>query len=614
MSSKSFELGRRSFSVWAFVLLVFALTFVRGPAAIDSNLALAQTEFESPDGLPAMDDGSDSPPPKKRSVKKIVKPKAKSAPKPTPRPKPRVKVKPAVEDEELAETEEPVSKPKAKAKKVAANAVKKKTKKISKEEPELPDDEAEESTDEEAENLEDEGDDTESTLTEERDPVKISSNARELAIRSIGTSKISVSKTARKYIPKDFEVRLAERLIQELNAKTYFEPQAIDVAFNMRTRKRDLQAAAKKANVDGLLVFEIGLEEIRAYLASVSGRRIRSFEFRYKVGEMDEKNVVSLISERIIEGFIQAIPYRGFVTASEKNGATVNLGSNHSVQEGDVLELFEFRRPNFNSTQKMLMNVKVVKVVGPAESQVALTDATPKGTRIPASAKVAFSLSKSTTPVVAATDHSVVSGKWWFGFGAEIESLGAEAAAPQYESKVFKVNSAPFAYASGGNDLMTFHAAFGSGRSESETLGFFDLQGTYAIYQLGGAQSAWTIAAGARLFFIQVTPNPQTLSALESTTIVSPIAELKYQYVPRGRIRLVGLGEIFWPIYTNGAAIGALPFAFGAGVGGGLQLALTSKFGMEVSGKVRYLRRPIDGQSGVQERQSILRAGLIFSF
>lgn len=461
----------------------------------------------------------------------------------------------------------------------------------------------------------------ESIVTEERDPVRRGSNAREMAVRVVGLGKISVLPVARKFVPKDLELRLFERLMQDLGSKTYFEPQGLDGAFDLRTRAAVLAAASKKAGTDGVLVFEIGLEEIKGYLASASGLRIRTFDFKYRLGELDEKNVVSILTDRLIDGVVQAIPYRGFVTAVDKttSTATVNLGSSHAVKEGDVLELFEFRRPDFNSTRKLLLEVQIKKVLGPSESQVGLMPGASKGTPIEPFAKVGFALAGKTVTntaatVVEATDQSVVSGRWWFGFGGELDSLGAEAAAEKYESKVFKINGAPFGYAALGNDVLTMRAAFGSGRSDTETLNFFDVQGTYVVYQFGGAQSAWTIGAGGRVFLIQVSPNPGVRSALESTTIVSPMAEFKYQYVPKGRIRLVGTGEVFWPVYTNGAAIGALPFAFGAGLGAGMQIAITPKFGFEVFGKVRYLRRPIDGQSGIQERQSMLGTGLLFSF
>lgn len=450
----------------------------------------------------------------------------------------------------------------------------------------------------------------ESVVGEERDPIKIQANSRELAVRVVGISKISVLPSARKYIPQDFENRLAERLIQDLAAKTYFEPQPIDGVYDLKSRASVISDAIKKASADGLLVFQIGIEKVQGYLAASSGRRIRTFDFKFKIGELEDKNAVSVITDRVVEGIVGAIPYRGFVTATDNGSATVNLGTAHGIKEGDKLELFEFRRPNFNATHKVLMEVQVKKVNGPSESIVEPVNG--KNARIEPFSKVSFSLSKNSA--VAATDHSVVSGKWWFGFGGELNSFSAEAAAPKYESRVFKINGAPFGYAAGGNDVYTFRGAFGSGRSDVETLSFFDFQTTYALYQFGGAQSAWSMGVGGRVFMVTVTPNPGVTSALESTMLVSPMAELKYQYVPRGRIQLHGIVEVFWPIYTTGAQAGALIFAFGAGAGGGMQIAITNKFGVEVFGKLRYLRRPIDGQSGVQERQSVLGAGLIFSF
>lgn len=609
----------RSFlPVVAFILCLTTMTIV--PSLVWGPAAFAQSDdtptpdeidnMADPGGLPSTDDSGEPAPvkTKKKTAKKIVKKPVKKAV--VKKPIKKTVVQPAA-----------VKKP---AKKVVKPAATKKKAESETDDVTLDEADSEEgesvSDTDAAESTEAETDDTESVLTAGRDPLKKMTDARELAVRVVGLGRISVTKAARKYVPKDLENRLVERLVQDLASKTYFEPQAIDGAFNLRTRASVLSAASKKGNADGLLVFEIGLEEIKGFLASASGRRIRTFDFKYRVGEVEEKNAVSILADRMIEGIVQAIPYRGYVTSTDKAGsATVNLGSNHAIKEGDILDLFEFRRPDFNSTHRFLLQVSVKKVVGPSESQVSVLASAPKGTRISPFAKVSFAIASTAPgaknpPMIAATDHSAVSGRWWFGFGGEVDSYGAEAAAPQYESKVFKINSAPFFYAAAGNDLLTFKGAFGSGRSETETLGIFDFQGTYTIYQLGSAQSAWTISAGGRVFYINVTPNPGIVSALETTMIVSPMAEFRYQYVPRGRIRLVGIGEVFWPIYTSGASIGALPFAFGAGAGAGIQLAITAKFGFEVMGRIRYLRRPIDGQSGVQERQSILGAGLLFSF
>lgn len=442
--------------------------------------------------------------------------------------------------------------------------------------------------------------------------------SRDLAIRSVGIGKVSVLRSARRYVPKDLETRLTERLIQDLTSKTYFEPKPLDGRFDSRSSASVLSEAASAASSDGLFVFEIGLEEIKGYLASASGVRLRNFEVRYLVGELETANAVSILADRIVESVVRAVPYRGFVTEVDgsKTTATVNLGTVHGIREGDLLELFEFRRSSFNSTRRRLFDVKVVKVDA-TESSVSILDEASTRQQIEPYSKISFSMRPAATSAPAAVEAigpSVVTGRWWFGFGGELNSFGADAAAPQYESRVFKVNGAPFGYLAAGNDQLTLRGAFGSASSTSETLRFLDGQATYSVYQVGGAQAAWTLAAGARVFLIQVTPNPNVISALETTNIISPMAELKYHYVPKSRIRLVGTAEVFWPIYSSGAAVGALPFAFGAGLGGGLQIALTSKFGFEVSGKVRYLRRPIDGQNGIQERQSTLSTGLLLSF
>lgn len=609
----------RVFRTFKALFLVFLLSTL-GPLAAWGPAAWAEDDdAPTPDeientadagGLPSTDD--DRPDadvkPSVKAKKTKAKPKAKPGVKPPTKPRPKPKAK-ALRKK---------SPPKPGGKRSAVTKVGKKTPdKLSKksasgntDDDEILDEDDEEvsATNEVDTNTEiDDGSDSEPV---ERDPVKMSANAKQLAIRSLALAKILVSRQARKFVPAETEARLSERLLQDLKSKTYFDPKPLDGAVDLRSRSGSISAAAKKAGVDGVLILEIGLEEILGSLSTVSGQKVKGFEFRYKVGELEEKNAVSILSDRIIEGIVQVTPYRGFLTSVSRATAKVNLGSDHSLKEGDVLELFEFRRPNMNSTRRLISEVVVKKVDGPAESTVGPIE----GRRfiVEPFAKVSYSISK--TMAVEATDHSVVSGRWWLGFGGQLVSFGAEAAAPKYESRLFKVNGAPFGFVSGGNDILTFRGAFGSARSDSETLNFFDVEGLYSVYQMGGAQSAWNFSGGGRVLLINVVALPNALSALTSTTIVSPVLEAKYSYVPKARVRLGLTGEVFWPVFTSGADIGALIFAFGAGAGVNLQLAMTSQLGLDVFGKLRYLRRPIEGQSGVQERQSLMGAGLIFSF
>jgi hypothetical protein len=591
----SISLRSRVFRIFAALMLAFALSALGsatpwGPAAWaeDDDVPTPEEIENTADagGLPSTDD--DRP---DDVVKPVKKSKAKAKPKAKPKTKPKAKAKPPAKRPS----------PKPVAKKAPVKTSKKAVSKSQKDD---------ESIDEDDEEVSDETAEEEAAEPEERDPVKMSANAKELAIRSVGLAKIQVTRDARKYVPAGTEARLSERLLQDLKSKTYFEPKALDGAVDLRSRSGTISSAAKKASVDGVLILEIGLEEILGSLSTISGQKVKGFEFRYKVGELEEKNAVSVLSDRIIEGIVQVTPYRGFLTSVSRATATVNLGSDHSIKEGDVLELFEFRRPNMNSTRRLISEVVVKKVDGPTESTVGPIEG--RSFIVEPFAKVSYSISK--TMAVEATDHSVVSGRWWMGFGGQLVSFGAEAAAPKYESRLFKINGSPFGYVTGGNDILTFRGAFGSARSESETLNFFDLEGLYSVYQIGGAQSAWNFSAGGRVLLINVVALPNALTALTSTTIISPMLEAKYSFVPKGRVRLGFTGEVFWPVYTSGADFGALIFAFGGGAGVNMQLAITSQLGVDVFGKLRYLRRPIEGQSGVQERQTLLGAGLVFSF
>jgi len=452
-----------------------------------------------------------------------------------------------------------------------------------------------------------------------KSPEKVVSN--DLAFRTVAVPPIAVAKTARKFIAKDFEKKLRDRILLDIKTLTYVQPTlaAEPLKGGMLSSERPnkvIGAYIKKAAVDGLLYVQLGLEEINTTIVSKSGRLIRTFQVKYRVAELDEKDPEIVLSQRVVDAFVLSVSYKGYVIKTDKGGALahLNLGSAHGIKVGDLLGLFEYRGGTLQSTRRSLLNVEVKEIVGPSECIVVPEKATKFGRRdrIPPVAFVSYD--KPKTISVSAEDKSIVSGRWWVSAGASVESYGAEAAAPKYESRVFKVNSTPFGTFGFGNDDITAHAGFGSAASSSETLRFFDVQATYALYQYGASQTAFIVSGGGRLLMIDVVPVPGAISALSSTNVLSPMAELRYQYVPRGRVRLIGIGEVFWPIWSTGADLGSLIFAFGGGVGGSLQLALTERFGLEVFGKARFLRRTIDGMSGVQERQSSMGAGLIFSF
>ncbi len=443
----------------------------------------------------------------------------------------------------------------------------------------------------------------------------------ELAVRTLSVPPIVVDRAARKYVANDFETALRQRLLLDIKTLTYLQP-----VLGVEPLKGGVLAAdqpnatiasyVKNAAVDGLLFVQLGLEEINSTVISKSGRLIRTFQVRYTVGELEGKDAEIALSQRIVDALVVAVPYKGYVIKLEKGGALarVNLGSAQRVKVGDLLGLFEFRGSSLRSTRRALLNVEVQEVVGPSESIVAPDKATILGgrDRVPSVAFVSYD--KPKTVAVSAEDKSIVSGRWWVSAGGTVQTFGTDAAAAKYESRAFRVNSTPFGTLAFGNDDVTVSTGFGNAISSTETLRFFDLQATYALYQRGANQAAFIVSAGGRVLMIDVVPIPGATSSLVPTNIASPMVELRYQYVPRGRVRLVGIGEVFWPVWSTGAEPGALIFAFGAGVGGSLQLALTERFGTEVYGKTRVLRRTVDGPNGVQERQTILGAGLIFSF
>ncbi len=197
-----------------------------GPAAFAEDEDVpTPDEIENmadPGGLPSTD--SDTPGavvrPSKKASSKVKKP-TKAQEKKAARAKAKAKPAPKAKEKPVKRAPKPAAKAKAAAKKPAPPAA----------ESAESDDELEADEAETNDEVVDEG-------PEEQDPVKISANAKELSIRVLGLSKIGVARSARRYVPAGLEARLSERLLQDLAAKTYYEPRAVEGASKQRKRIR----------------------------------------------------------------------------------------------------------------------------------------------------------------------------------------------------------------------------------------------------------------------------------------------------------------------------------------------------------------------------------------
>ncbi|MDX9732353.1 MAG: hypothetical protein RBT63_11320, partial [Bdellovibrionales bacterium] len=207
-----------------------------------------------PGGLPStVEDGETVRPVKKASAKKKTakeraKPAAKATKKAVKRPKPKSSVKRAKAAPAKKTTTKPVRRPKKAVEESSA--------------PETSEDEEPADDSESAYAEEDDGAEESREEAAPRDPVRANATARELAIRKVGLAQVTVTRSARRYVPKDMEKSLRETLIQDLNSRSYFSVAPLKGVARMTASDRALAGIQRKEGLEGVLVLQIGLEEI----------------------------------------------------------------------------------------------------------------------------------------------------------------------------------------------------------------------------------------------------------------------------------------------------------------------------------------------------------------
>jgi hypothetical protein len=90
--------------------------------------------------------------------------------------------------------------------------------------------------------------------------------------------------------------------------------------------------------------------------------------------------------------------------------------------------------------------------------------------------------------------------------------------------------------------------------------------------------------------------------------------EARIDRIIRGPVRGFIDASAYFPIFVSGIDTGALLFSYGIGGDAGLSLDLSQRLFIDVGGRFHLIRRPVEGQSSVQENYTELFADLGFRF
>ncbi|GEM_PF-3784694 len=409
---------------------------------------------------------------------------------------------------------------------------------------------------------------------------------------------------------------LVSDLASQLSAKTYLLAQSIDIADFPRLDEADgapvqrgkFKTWSTQYRVDAFLVVQEVELSLRWTLFSSRGHVLLSgtLGLQNNLSAVSDADLKAL-SEPTVDRLVSLFPYRGFVTRVEGGRVVINLGERHGIRIGDRLQLLTYSGRRFDSVLKRLGVVEVDKLMGSSQSEAIIDGQFV----VPIYAKVGF---QAPTQVNLAAQTLGAGTDWALTVGGELVGFAGDAAEARFQPKVFRFNATPFGVLGLAYKDNMVRSHFGSVRSDTETLNLFEVWALHNWKTWGGDRSALLMSLGVRYFSLQVVPKVGATTSLESGSVLSPMLELRYNMVSRGLIRLFVLGEAFYPLLSTGGSSSGLSFAFGGGAGAGAQLSLTPRLAVEVAGRSRYFRRPVEGLSGVQERQNTVGGTLIFRF
>jgi hypothetical protein len=409
---------------------------------------------------------------------------------------------------------------------------------------------------------------------------------------------------------------LATEMAKQLSAKTYLLAKTVEVADFPRldaadgspVQRGNFKTWSSQYRVDAFLLLQEVDLSLRWTLFSSRGHVLLSgtLGLQEKLSGVAESQIQKL-SEPMVDRLVALFPYRGFVTRVEAGRVRLNLGERHGVRVGDRLQLLTYSGRRFDSPLKRLGVVEVERLMGNSQSEAIVAGRY----EVPVYAKVGF---QAPTQVNLAAQTLGTGTDWALTVGGELVGFAGDAAEARFQPKVFRFNATPFGVLGLAYRDSLVRGHFGSVRSDTETLNLFEVWALHNWKTWGGDSSALLVSFGLRYLSLQVVPRVGAITSLESGNVISPMLELRYNSVSRGLIRLFVLGEAFYPLISSGGSGSGLSFAFGGGAGAGAQLSLTPRLAIEVSGRSRYFRRPVEGLSGVQERQNTVGGTLIFRF
>jgi hypothetical protein len=453
----------------------------------------------------------------------------------------------------------------------------------------------------------------------------------ETALTSLGLSSLTAGPGANELAGE--LPTLAQQVVESLKVKSFLNVKVLDSAraLTMKSLPADFRKAARLERVDGLIVGEISSTDVTMRLVSgKSGRTLSISKVPFPASrgtrpeqisgtEADKQKVI----DQVVDSILQAIPYRGLVTSVGGGGVHLNLGSRDGILVGTHVHLYEFVKETpspvsaqassasaaslpFSFAKRDLGEIEITRIDGPTESFGVEVHHQTESLLF---AKVAFD-DKSVTTVA----ETRIPTRAWILAGGESMNITTQSVSDKYANKTYKMSQAPFLFLGFGLGKLAVNVKVGQAGNDDYSVTYSEIVGMWRAFLLTRGQWDFTGEYGGRFANFNVTAKRNTIATLESSSAVSPAIGFLGVYTLKSRLKFFAGAEIYYPVIYSGATASYLPYSLSAGLKAGGRLGLTPRLSFEFGARIKAFRRPIEGISSAQERQTSFFGGALFTF
>jgi hypothetical protein len=173
---------------------------------------------------------------------------------------------------------------------------------------------------------------------------------------------------------------------------------------------------------------------------------------------------------------------------------------------------------------------------------------------------------------------------------------------PKVLDRAYNVSSAPGFIVGGGWNKWAVDVLFAQAKGEDTDLVYTEVIANNRIVDVPfGGLNRFSVWAGARIGRVSITTKRNIVTPLESTTSISSEFEARLDRVIKGPVRGFIDASAYFPIFVSGMDTGSFLFSYGIGGDAGLSLDLSQRLFLDVGARYHLIRRPVEGQTSVNE-------------